>query len=203
MNIAYKHISENIKYDGSQIEPSWAFRTFKIKGSTVITFRGPMDISADNLKDFEDIGLEIKSDDMIHFIVEHFDIQPADLRTAYHRQRILVMLLKEELSRRGIISTRKGDDIYVNGSKLTVSIAIASISSMKIHLGINIRKEGTPDDVDAIGIFECKSHKKTNNASSDNTINENNINEFIETIANNYINELNDIEMDISKTNTG
>ncbi|MGL4669258.1 MAG: DUF366 family protein [Methanobacteriaceae archaeon] len=200
MNITYKHTNKKIKYNGSQIEPSWAFKTFKIKGSTIITFRGPMDISSNNLKDFEDIGLEIKSDDMIHFIVEHFDIQPADLRTAYHRQRILVMLLKEDLSRRGIISTRKGDDIYINGSKLTVSIAIASISSMKIHLGINIRKDGTPNDVDAIGIFECESHKKDNSHS--NPVNENNINEFIETIANNYINELNDIELDISKTNT-
>ncbi|MCL2687488.1 MAG: DUF366 family protein [Methanobrevibacter sp.] len=233
MEITHKHINKALKYDGSQIEKSWAFKSFGIKGSSIITWIGPMDIYPEHLKDFEDINLEIKSDNMIHFIVEHFDIQPANLRIAYMRQRLLVMILKEELAKKGINSIRKGDDIYIISNskedlnedidliestdlsdgtdlnvnidltegigfidgadlnKLTVSIATVSISSMKIHLGINLSSDGTPDDIDTIGLFEL-ANKIFNN---DNLMN------LINNIVTNYINELIDIELDISKTN--
>jgi len=235
MEITHKHINKVLKYNGSQIEKSWAFKSFGIKGSSIITWIGPMDIYPEHLKDFEDIGLEIKSDNMIHFIVEHFDIQPANLRIAYMRQRLLVMILKEELAKNGIDSIRKGDDIYIisnsNGdlndgadlNKLTVSIASVSISSMKIHLGINLTSDGTPDDVDTIGLFELannifdndnrdnQDNKYNNNNNNNNINNINNINnnnnnnnynlmDLINNIVTNYITELVDIELDISKT---
>jgi hypothetical protein len=211
MTITYKHIDKSFEYDGSQIEPSWAFKSFKIKGSSIITWRGPMNIKESNLKDFEDIGLEIKSDDMVHFMVEHFDCQPANLKIAYLRQRLLVMILKDELAKDGIVSLREGDDIFINGKKLTVSIATASISSIKIHLAINLTSKGTPDDVDTIGLFELF-NEENNPVDSDNTdydsiikdynyFNENNILKFTNNVVNNYINELKSIELDISKTN--
>ncbi|MDR2967280.1 MAG: DUF366 family protein [Methanobacteriaceae archaeon] len=213
MTITYKHIDESFEYDGSQIEPSWAFKSFKIKGSSIITWRGPMNIKKSNLKDFEDIDLEIKSDDMVHFMVEHFDCQPANLKIAYLRQRLLVMILKEELAKNGIVSLRKGDDIFINLKKLTVSIATVSISSMKIHLAMNLRNEGTPDDVNTIGLFESFNEENNynnpnenyrssnNNYSNYNSINENNILKFTKNVVNSYINELKSIELDISKTN--
>lgn len=208
MLITHKHIDENFEYDGSQIEQSWAFKSFGIKGSSIITWIGPMNISPENLKDFEDIGLEIKSSRMIHFIVEHFDQQPANLRLAYMRQRLLVMILKEELGKQGVLSVRRGDDIYIASSnndsntlkKLTVSIATVSASSMKIHFGINIVSDGTPDDVDAIGLFELN-HNDNKNVDNIDGFNENNILKFVNNVVNDYINELNDIEFDISKTN--
>lgn len=204
MIITYKHIDKLFEYDGSQIEPSWAFKSFKIKGSSIITWRGSMNIKENNLKDFEDIGLEIKSDDMIHFMIEHFDSQPANLKIAYLRQRLLVMILKEELAKNGIASIRTGDDIFINSKKLTVSIATASISSMKIHLAMNLTSKGTPDDVDTIGLFEYPNEKNncsdcTNN--NYNYFNEDNILKFTNNVVNNYINELESIELDISKTN--
>jgi hypothetical protein len=204
MTITYKHIDNSFEYDGSQIEPSWAFKSFKIKGSSIITWRGPMNIKESNLKDFEDIGLEIKSDDMIHFMVEHFDCQPANLKIAYLRQRLLVMILKEELAKNGIVSIREGDDIFINSKKLTVSIATASISSMKIHLAMNLTNEGTPDDVDTIGLFESFSEENNSNNSfnkSYNYFNEDNIIKFTDNVVTSYINELKSIELDISKTN--
>ncbi|KZX17643.1 hypothetical protein MBCUT_01210 [Methanobrevibacter cuticularis] len=199
MLITHKHLSKNFEYDGSQIEASWAFKSFKIKGSAIITWIGSMNIKPDNLKDFEDIGLEIKSDNMVHFMLEHFDEQPANLRIGYLRQRLLVMILKEELANKGIFSSREGDDIYIDSKKLTVSIATVSSSSMKIHLGINITSDGTPDDVDTIGLFEL--NNKIANSNSKEYFNYSNLLIFINDIVNNYINELNSIELDISKTN--
>lgn len=198
----YKHLDEEIKYDGSQIKPSWALKEKDIKGSSVVTWIGPMDITSENLCDFEDVGLDIKSDKMVHFIVEHFDIQPADIRTAYLRQRILVMIFSEALSEKKIICRRKGDDLYINQTnpfdiydgydpcKLTVSIASVSISSSKIHFGVNLSSEGTPNDINTIGLYEL----------GDGIFNENNIKDFVEIIARTYIREINDIECDISKT---
>jgi len=204
MLITHKHINENFEYDGSQIEGSWAFKSFGIKGSSIVTWIGSMNISSENLKDFEDIGLEIKSNNMLHFIIEHFDQQPANLRIAYMRQRIFVMILKEELAKKGIGSIRKGDDIYIdfNGlKKLTVSIATVSPSTMKIHCGINLTSVGTPDDVDTIGLFELTtSNISTTDVSSTAHPIIDSIDYFISDVVNNYINELNDIELDISKT---
>jgi len=196
MSMKYKHLDTSFQYDGSQINPFWGFKSFNIKGSSIITWLGSMNIKPDHLKDFEDIGLEIKSDSMVHFIIEHFDIQPANLRIAYHRQRILVMILKEVLLKYGIISNRVGDDIYIDSKKLTVSITTVSISSTKIHLGINLKSQGTPDDVDTIGLFELVD--ENNKPILDN----NNVLEVVANVANTYINELESIELDISKTNT-
>ena len=65
-------IDEIFEYDGSQINPSWAFQEFSIYGSSIITWIGPVNITPDNLKDFADVGLEIKSNYMVNFICEFF-----------------------------------------------------------------------------------------------------------------------------------
>ncbi|MDR1721872.1 MAG: DUF366 family protein [Methanobrevibacter sp.] len=193
--IRYKHLDDSFLYDGSQIDSNWAFKELRIKGSSVITWIGGMNIDPSNLKDFEDVGLEISASSMAHFIVELFDVQPANLLVAYLRQRILVSILNEELLSRGIPSSRKGDDIYIGSSKLTVSIASASLSSMKIHFGINLTHEGTPDDVDAIGLYQLL------DVNGDKVFNSSNILDFISKVANKFIDELNTIVLDISKTN--
>ena len=109
-----------------------------------------------NLKDFADVGLEIKSNYMINFICEFFDCQPANMRIAYLRQRLLVMIFREVLFEKGIVSKREGDDIFVENRKLSISIASASLSSMKIHFALNLEDNGTPDDVETIGLFDIK-----------------------------------------------
>ena len=76
MSIIHKHVDEIFEYDGSQINPSWAFQEFGIYGSSIVTWIGPVNITPDNLKDFADVGLEIKSNYMVNFICEFFDQQP-------------------------------------------------------------------------------------------------------------------------------
>ncbi|WP_409201051.1 DUF366 family protein [Methanobrevibacter sp. DSM 116169] len=195
MMIKYKHLDEFLKYDGSQIDPFWAFKFLKIKGSSIITWIGPMNIASDNIKDFEDIDLEIKSANMTHFILEFFDIQPPNIEIAYMRQRLLVMIFKEELHKQNIISTRSGDDIFVSGRKLTVSIASISPTSMKIHFGFNLEDNGTPEDVETIGLFDIE------NSNGKKVFNNENIVDFISTVVNSYIDELSSIKEDIGKTN--
>lgn len=195
MNIVHKHVEEIFPYDGSQIDASWAFREFGIYGSSVVTWIGPVNITPDNLKDFADVGLEIKSNYMVNFICEFFDCQPANMRIAYLRQRLLVMIFREILSEHGIMSKREGDDIFVDGGKLSISIATASLSSMKIHFALNLEDKGTPDDVDTIGLYDIR------NPNGEQIFNERNVVDLINETATRFIAELETIEKDISKTN--
>lgn len=196
MEITYIFDKEKFEYDGSQINASWAFKKYGIKGSSIIVWRGPVNITPDNLKDFADVGLEIKSNEMINCVCEFFDVQPADIRMSYMRQRLLVLMFIEELNKKGIETVRSGDDVYVNGAKLTISIATASVKSMKIHFAFNIQDKGTPDVLKTIGLFDIEDKK------GNKIFNENNLEEFVETVINNYIDELKTIEYDISKTDT-
>ena len=193
MTITHKHIDEIFEYDGSQINPSWAFQEFGIYGSSIITWIGPVNITPDNLKDFADVGLEIKSNHMVNFICEFFDQQPPNMRVAYLRQRLLVMIFREILGEYGVETTREGDDIFVDKRKLSISIASISLSSSKIHFALNLEDKGTPDDVETIGLFDIR----VNNQQVFN--NENLINLINETV-NRFISELETIENDISKT---
>jgi hypothetical protein len=184
-----KTLKTGMLYDGSQIKPMWAFQELGIKGSSIVTWIGPMDIGADELIDYEDVGLEITSAEMVHFIIEHFDVQPADMRLCYHRQRILVMIVKDLLEERGIKCQRKGDDLYVGSGKLSVSIASCSVSSMKIHFAMNLTSKGTPVDVETSGLTECTPGLAHEDVPA-----------LAEKICAFYAGEISDIEQDIAKT---
>lgn len=193
MTITHKHVDEIFEYDGSQINPSWAFQEFGIYGSSIVTWIGPVNITPDNLKDFADVGLEIKSNNMVNFICEFFDQQPPNMRIAYLRQRLLVMIFREILTEYGVATTREGDDIFVGGAKLSISIASVSLSSAKIHFALNLEDRGTPDDVETIGLYDIKINNQQ-------VFTENNLMELINKTVSRFIDEIETIEKDISKT---
>jgi len=193
MTITHKHVDEIFEYDGSQINPSWAFQEFGIYGSSIVTWIGPVNITPDNLKDFADVGLEIKSSNMVNFICEFFDQQPPNMRIAYLRQRLLVMIFREILTEYGVETTREGDDIFVGGAKLSISIASVSLSSAKIHFALNLEDRGTPDDVETIGLYDIKINNQQ-------VFTENNLMELINKTVSRFIDEIETIENDISKT---
>ena len=57
---------------------------------------------------------------------------------------MLICIIKEALEARGISVTRNGDDLMIDGRKLSVSIATKSITSVLIHTGLNIISDGAP-----------------------------------------------------------
>lgn len=193
MTITHKHIDEIFEYDGSQINPSWAFQEFGIYGSSIITWIGPVNITPDNLKDFADVGLEIKSSYMANFICEFFDQQPPNMRIAYLRQRLLVMIFREILTEYGVQTEREGDDIFVDGGKLSISIASVSLSSAKIHFALNLEDKGTPSDVETIGLYDIR-------VNGQQIFTEDNLLDLINKTVTKFIEELETIEKDISKT---
>ncbi|MEK7449915.1 MAG: DUF366 family protein [Planctomycetota bacterium] len=144
-------VSPQIKYDGSQLSSLWAFKKFGLQGDSIIAFSGPCAIPSKNIVDCEDLlaGCSIRGDSMLHFIIEHFEM---DLEKTIIRQRLFATLIKEIIEsnrphrRTGIEKnlTRRGDDLFDDNAKLTISIATLTPVSTKIHFGINITSKGTP-----------------------------------------------------------
>jgi len=139
------YIKEKLKFTGEQLESHWTYNNFDIAGDSIIAFSGPCEleqkyiIGVDHLKK----KTQIKSDMMLHFLVEHFDL---DLERTILRQKLLVSILKDKLNHRlkGDIFQRWGNDIFDQDFKLTVSTVTRTPVSTKIHLGINISSENVP-----------------------------------------------------------
>ncbi|NKQ38373.1 MAG: DUF366 family protein [Methanosarcinales archaeon] len=176
-------INEKLDYDGSQISSLWGYIFKDIKEDSIIAFRGACDISLSQMIDLEDKknNESIYSNDMLHFIIEHFD--STDLKLIYTRQRLFTTIVQTILLKYNINSNRLGDDLFIkNGNrKLTISIASVSPVSQKIHFGMNVTHEKYGNLIE-MGIIE------------------NNITEILKEITDAYKNEIEDIEMDLRKS---
>lgn len=138
-----KFIDKEIKYIGSQLAPHWIYKNFGIQGDAVVAFVGECDVKITEMVDIEDVinNEPIYSKSMLSFISEQFGV---GLTEGVFRQRLLICIIKELLEEKGILAQRKGDDLIINGGKLSVSIATKSLTSILIHTGLNIVSEGAP-----------------------------------------------------------
>lgn len=169
-------INENIKYEGWQLAPHWIYKNFKIMGDAIVAFKGECEVKLTEMVDIEDVVNDesIYSKNMLSFITEQFNVE---LVEGVFRQRLLICIIKEVLEQRGFIVTRNGDDLFVCGKKLTVSIATKSLTSVLIHTGINIDSEGAP--IAACGLT--------------NDLGITDIDDFAKEIMQRYADEINDI----------
>lgn len=143
---------QEIAYTGEQLRSHWAYRTLGLEGDSIVAFLGRCQVVGDRLVDMEDAraGDKIVAREMLHFIAEHFD---SGLEKAVLRQRLLAAIVAEVLGGRKVKElSRRGDDVYCRGRKLTVSVATVSPVSTLIHVGVNVDPEGAP--VPAIGLKE-------------------------------------------------
>lgn len=138
-----KLIGEEIKYIGSQLQPHWIYKNFKMQGDAIVAFIGECEVKLTEMVDIEDVinNEPIYSKYMLSFITEQFNI---NLVEGVFRQRLLICIIKELLEKRGVFVVRNGDDLMINGRKLSVSIATKSTTSILIHTGLNIESEGAP-----------------------------------------------------------
>ena len=138
-----KLIENEIKYIGSQLAPHWSYKNFKMQGDAIVAFLGECKVDLTEMVDIEDVinNEPIYSKYMLSFITEQFGV---NLSEGVFRQRLLVCIIKELLEERGIFVVRNGDDLMIDGRKLSVSIATKSTTSILIHTGLNILSEGAP-----------------------------------------------------------
>ena len=145
MSIQTRFCDEVLTYDGSQLVSHWAFRRFGTLGDSIVSFCGPAIVEGAALVDLVDAreGLAIRSESMLHFIIEHFD---TDLLRLVFRQRLFVAILADVVNEGvgKLCARRLGDDLYDGDAKLSVSIATLSPVSGLIHTGINVSSKNTP-----------------------------------------------------------
>jgi hypothetical protein len=95
--------------------------------------------------DLEDVKLEafIHSDDMLHFIVEIFDL---NLDRAIAVQHVFIACIKDLLEDAvpSLRLSRLGNDLYEDEHKLSVSVSTVSPVSSLIHIGLNVSSRNTP-----------------------------------------------------------
>lgn len=148
-------IDRAISYNGSQLSSHWIYKQTGMTGSCIVSFRGPADVPLSNMVDLEDVrnSAPIFSNEMLHFIVEHFD---GDLDLAIARQRLLVAIAADKVRSHseGAGIKRKNDDLFIADKKLSVSIATQSPVSHLIHFAVNIRSDNTP--VPTCGLADLK-----------------------------------------------
>ncbi len=148
-----KYVDQWIDYDGSQLTSLWAMRKFALQGDSIVAFEGGCLVEGENLVDQVDFisGDLIRSEHMLHFLVEHFD---PDLPRTILRQRLLICQIREALAdlAPGESLLRRGDDLFRGERKLSVSIATVSPVSGHIHAGLNVTSALAP--VAAIGLEE-------------------------------------------------
>lgn len=138
-----KLIEKEIKYIGSQLAPHWIYKNFKLQGDAIVAFIGECEVALTEMVDIEDVinNEPIYSKSMLSFITEQFNV---NLVEGVFTQRLLICIIKELLEERGIFVVRNGDDLMIDGRKLSVSIATKSTTSILIHTGLNIVSEGAP-----------------------------------------------------------
>jgi hypothetical protein len=141
MNLHY--VARPIAYDGSQLRAHWILRELGIAGDALVAFQGPCRVRDDEMADLADLGGPgIAGGRMLHFLWERFD--EASLEAGVLRQRLLACIVAEALAARGLAARRTGDDLWIDGRKLSISIATRSPVSSLLHFALNIGNEGTP-----------------------------------------------------------
>lgn len=144
MVMKYIVFHKPLNYDGSQLQSLFAYKNFGLMGDSMSIFRGTCRVEQNEMVDMEDVLAQdwIYSEDMLHFIVEHFEM---DLEKTIIRQRLLISTIKEELEKLGVTTlNRSGDDLYEEDKKLSVSISTLSPVSTLIHCGLNVSNKNTP-----------------------------------------------------------
>lgn len=157
VNMQTQFLDKILKYDGTQLRPHFIYETRGLLGDAAVAFVGECEVKLDKMVDWEDVRdhAPIYSPEMLHFIIETF---PANLPAAVSLQRLLMAMIKDNLAEEKINLSRQGDDLYQGEQKLSVSIATVSAVSSLIHVGLNIKTQGTP--VPTVGLENFKINAK-------------------------------------------
>jgi len=147
-------LDRELTYDGTQLCTAFVDRHAPGDADAAVCFTGAADVPRENLVDLEDAeaGAVIYSPLMAHVVLEHRGVALAE---AVWRQRMLVHLAGRWIEGRcGARVDIRGDDLFVHGGKLSVSVATSSPRGSLIHLGVNVETEGAP--VVAVGLRDLR-----------------------------------------------
>jgi hypothetical protein len=142
-------LSEKFTYTGEQLRPLYNYLEHGLLGDSCIAWLGPCNVAFDHMIDGEDLRARsgIAADEMVHLILELFDFP---LKGAVVLQRLMGEMTLRTFLAMGLDGAtvsrfeRRGDDLYLEGKKLNISIATATTNSVLIHFAVNAQPGGAP-----------------------------------------------------------
>ena len=140
-------LAEPLIYTGDQLAPHWIYQKTGLLGDTVVGFTGAADVDLSHMVDLEDVRLQapIAAQAMLHFVVELFDLP---LLSGIALQRLWISAIQVDIGQRtgGNSLTREGNDLWWTQERRKLSVAICTVSptSVLMHLGVNLNREGAP-----------------------------------------------------------
>lgn len=150
-----KILDEPLVYTGAELSPLWIYLQHGLLGDAMVAWVGPCRVAPEHMVDGEDLraGAAIGGDQMVHLLVELFDF---DLSGMVGLQRLAASLLLEVLEtlkpeRPWKKAERRGDDLYLAGKKLNISIATSSSRSSLMHFAFNAVSTGAPIPITSLG----------------------------------------------------
>lgn len=159
----YRLIKDEQTYTGEQIRSNFAYTTYGIVGDSIIAFCGPCDVKLKEMVDIEDLkaGKAIYSEYMLHFIIEHYEI---DSEKIVLRQLLLTTIVKDavnEIKGKNVVR-RANSDLFDEDAKLSISVATVSPLSSLIHFGINITSTNTPVKTKGLKDYDIEPYEFAN-----------------------------------------
>lgn len=156
-------------YVGEEVGHLWFTRVWgsDAYGNIVVTWRGPMDVKLENVKDQTErlqwqAGARIRGPDLYHIIAEFPQIGN-ELPLMYAFQAMLAGELAVALGSLGCEPEVKGTDIYMEDGKLNVGVCAAWGTSCTMHFAVNVSTKGSPSipkGVSAVGLGDLVGEKK-------------------------------------------
>ena len=142
------HFSDALlTYTGNELSPHFIQKHFKLSENALVAFCGPAHVPIEHMVDLEDVqkNAPIYSPLMLHFLAEWF-IDSLDQGILLQHLFVdeLYHLFWERTSARPAPFSKRGNDLFYESRKLSVSITTRSAVSVLMHTGINIETEGTP-----------------------------------------------------------
>jgi uncharacterized protein len=147
VQFSWIHSDPPLTYTGDQLTPHWVFRQTGLLGPAVAAFAGPAFVDLAHMVDWEDVQSQspIAANAMLHFVAELFDMP---FSTGVALQRLWISAIQQDIHARlgQRCLTRDGNDLWWLPERRKLSVAITTVSptSVLMHYGVNITRDGAP-----------------------------------------------------------
>jgi uncharacterized protein len=137
-----------LAYTGAELSPHFLYKHFGLEQDALVAFIGPAEVGIDHMVDLEDVknNAPIYSPRMVHFLAEWFidSLDQGILLQHLFVDEIYHWMWENLSQRRPLGLSKRGNDLFYESRKLSVSIATRSPVSVLMHTAVNVHTEGTP-----------------------------------------------------------
>ena len=136
MRLQKQLLSEQVAFDGHQLEAGWTGEDLGLQGEGIVAFIGSFQPDPQIIEP-PSSWEAFRDREMLHLVVAHGH---DDLEKLRLQQHLLLNVLKEKLNHRlrGDLVQRWGCDLFYESAQVSVSTTLLTVSSAIIYVGITL-----------------------------------------------------------------